>query len=270
MHLTNDNYFTQEADMHYMSASQFKAFQRCEAGTLSRLLSDTRPEPTTPMLIGSYCDAAIEGTLDEFIEKHPELISSRGPTKGQLKAEFRHADTVVARGLADPYFASFLEGDKQTILTGEIAGVPFKAKLDIAGKDKIVDYKTAASFKHSYSTDTQGYVSFAEFWRYDIQGAIYQELYRQATGKQLPFYLAAVTTEAVPNIAVVEIGQPSLDEALALVAYQAGHFQAVKLGLVEPTRCETCDHCKATKKLTAPVDWRLVGMEYEGGTNLYE
>jgi hypothetical protein len=35
MILTNENYFSKEADMEYMSVSQFKAFEQCEAAALA-------------------------------------------------------------------------------------------------------------------------------------------------------------------------------------------------------------------------------------------
>lgn len=240
----------------YMSGSQFKQFQRCEAQALARYQGEYQTEPSKAMMIGSYCDAAIEGTLDSFIELHPELISSRGASKGQLKAEYRHADNIISRCQADPLFAEYLKGDKQTIFTGEIAGVPFKGKLDILHPDRIVDFKTTGSFRKQFSEDLGSYVSFAEAWRYDIQGAIYQELVRQNAGKRLPFYLAAVTTEPVPDIAIIEIPQADLDSALAEVKYWAPKYQAIKLGLSEPNRCEQCDYCKQTKTLSEIIDWR--------------
>ena len=240
----------------YISGSQFKQFQRCEAQALAQIQGEYHPEPSKAMMIGSYCDAAIEGTLDSFIESHPELVSSRGLSKGELKAEYRHADNIISRCQSDPLFTEYLEGDKQTIHTGEIAGVPFKGKLDILHPDRIVDFKTTGSFRRQYSEDIGAYVSFAEAWRYDIQGAIYQELVRQSTGNRLPFFLAAVTTEPVPDIAIIEIPQADLDTALAEVKHWAPKYQALKLGFTEPIRCERCDYCKATKKLTEVIDWR--------------
>ena len=38
--------------------------------------------------------------------------------------------TMYERSKADPLFAYFMSGEKQRIFTGEIAGVPFRAKLD--------------------------------------------------------------------------------------------------------------------------------------------
>ena len=141
---------------------------------------------TTAMLVGSYVDAHVEGRLEEFIEDHPEIISSRGATKGQLKAEYRAADKMINRFERDAFFMSYLEGKKQQIYEGVIGGVEFKAMVDIAADDKTVDFKTVANFDEMWLDGQK--VSFLRYWGYDIQGAIYQELRRQTEGRKLPFY----------------------------------------------------------------------------------
>ena len=35
--LTDENYYSREADILYMSCSQFQSFQTCEAATMARL-----------------------------------------------------------------------------------------------------------------------------------------------------------------------------------------------------------------------------------------
>ena len=202
---------------------------------------------TTALLVGSYIDAYVEGNIDEFIEKHPEVISSRGASKGQLKAEYRAAEKMINRFERDAFFMSYLEGEKQRIYEGVIGGVPFKAMADIVADDKTVDFKTVANFDEMWLDGQK--VSFIRYWGYDIQGAIYQELRRQTDGKKLPFYLACVTKEPVPDIAVIQIGDEIMAERLKEIEYAAGRYQAIKMGLIDPVRCEKCDWCKATKEL---------------------
>lgn len=258
MQLTDKNYFSTEADANYMSASQFKNFMSCEAKALAQLNGDYPRTVTTAMLVGSAVDAMIEGTYDAFAESHPEMISTRGSTKGELKTEFKKAIELFERINADPFFMSYLEGDKQTILTGTISGVPFKAKLDVLHPARIVDFKTTADFKKSYSPEVGAYVTFGEYWRYDIQGAIYQELVKQQFTWELPFYLAAVTKEPEPDLAVLSIPDDSLKFALDEVEAFAPRFQAIKMGFTAPTRCGKCDYCKRTKKLTEVIDYREI------------
>ena len=242
--LNRNNYFTETG---HMSNSQYKCFERCEDMALAECEGLYQRPKTTAMLVGSYVDAHVEGRLEEFIEDHPEIISSRGPTKGYPKAEYRSADEMINRFERDPFFMSFLEGEKQRLLEGVIGGVPFKAMVDIAADDKTVDFKTVANFEDMWLDGQK--VSFIRYWGYDIQGAIYQELRRQIDGVRKPFYLACVTKESVPDIAVIQISDEIMAERLKEIEYAAGRYQAIKMGLLEPTRCEKCDWCKATKVL---------------------
>ena len=59
MNLTADNYFSKEADMEYMSNSQFKSFMRCQAAAMAELNGEYQRERSSAMLIGSYVDEAI-------------------------------------------------------------------------------------------------------------------------------------------------------------------------------------------------------------------
>ena len=40
MNLNQANYYSKEADMEYMSASQFKAFRKCEAAAVAELRAE--------------------------------------------------------------------------------------------------------------------------------------------------------------------------------------------------------------------------------------
>ena len=69
MILTADNYYSQEADMEFLSVSQFKSFSGtggrpgCEFHAMKKLLGDWTDPPTTALLVGSYVDAYYEGNL---------------------------------------------------------------------------------------------------------------------------------------------------------------------------------------------------------------
>lgn len=90
MILTKDNYFSREANMEYMSVSQFKSFCTCPAATMAELTGEYERETTTALLVGSYVDAHFEGTLDLFKGQHPELFTKGGG----LKSEYRKAKLV--------------------------------------------------------------------------------------------------------------------------------------------------------------------------------
>lgn len=263
MRLTPENYYSAEANREFMSYSQFKTFRDCQSRALAELNGDYVRAESQALVHGQYLDAAVEGRLDEFIDTHPELISSRGATKGELKAEFKQLDRIVARFQRDPFFMSYLEGDKQVILTGEIAGVPFKGKLDILDVEhkRIVDFKSARDFKSIYDPDLGMRVNFAEFWGYDIQAPIYVELARQAGLGQLDYFIAAVTKESEPDLAVIHVPDKVLAEKLREVEFLTPTYHQLKrepelieLGVLEPKRCEKCDWCKRTKKLTNAIE----------------
>lgn len=71
--LTNSTYYSSSANLKYFSSSQFKSFQKCEAMTMAEINGEWTREPSKAMLVGSYIDSAIEGTLAEFQQAHPEI-----------------------------------------------------------------------------------------------------------------------------------------------------------------------------------------------------
>lgn len=247
--LTNENYFSPEHAKKYMSVSQFKAFEKCHAAALAELEGHYEREKTTALLIGSYVDAHFEGTLDVFKAKNPILFKK----DGTLKSEYINADRMINRVEQDEMFMVYMSGQSQVIMTGEIEGVPVKVKIDSYHPGRmIVDLKCMKDFQPIYKPG-QGRLSWVEAWEYDLQGAVYQEIVRQNTGKTLPFFLAAVTKEKEPDIAIVEIDQEYLDFQLVRFRKNVQRFDAIKQGLIEPERCEHCDWCKATKVLTQPI-----------------
>lgn len=250
MKLTSSNYHSLKANQTYMSVSQFKQFRSCEARALAEIRGEYVRPVSTAMLVGSYIDAYFTEDLDRFIEDHPEIISTRGATKGQLKSDFKQAEEIIEHLLDDRFFQDFMGGIPQKIFTGEIGGVPFKAKLDLLHESRIVDLKIVRDFDDIWSAEDGRRVSWIRAWGYDIQGAVYQAITAQATGERLPFYLAAATKETVMDKAVIEIADSVLKTRLAEVEALAPGYQAIKMGLVEPTRCERCDYCKSTKILT--------------------
>lgn len=243
MGITNKDYF--EDDI-YMSVSQFKRFEKCEVGGL---VEWDDSETSISLLIGQYVDAWVEGTLDEFIEQHPEIISTRGASKGELKSEFKQANQIIEHIKNDEVFMQFMSGEKQTIMTGEIAGVPFKIKMDSYSKGiAINDLKVMRSV-----TDKSGrFIDFITPWSYDVQLACYQEIVFQNTGERLPVYICAVTKENPINSVIVHIPQHRLDTALYRVESKIKRAYDVKMGEVESIGCGVCKDC-ITARHSTPI-----------------
>lgn len=248
MNLTNENYFSVEAQMHYMGVSQFKAFEECQAAALAEVTGNYEREKTISLLVGSYVDAHFEGTLDAFQAQNPQLFKR----DGTLKAEYKKAEEIIRRVEQDDFFMKYMSGDKQVVMTGEIEGVPVKIKVDSLLPDKIVDLKIMKDFQPIYKPE-QGRLNFIEAWRYDLQGAVYQEIVRQNIGRKLPFYIAAATKEKETDLAVIEVSPAYLELELENFREKVMLYDAIKKGLIEPKRCEHCDYCKRTKVLKKTI-----------------
>jgi len=242
--LTNKNYYSPEANKDYFSASQVKSFLECEAKALAEVRGEYQRPNNNALLIGSYVDRSFEGTIGAFREEHPEIYKK----DGTLKADFDKAADMIARAAEDPVFMEYCKGSTQKIYTGNIAGVPFKAKFDfIIPGERIVDLKTVKDMKPMYK-EGYGKVSPIEYWNWHLQMAIYQEL----EGNHLPCYLAIITKESPSGLHLVQIDQSVMDTELELLKEKLPRFEAIKQGIVEPARCEDCDYCRQSKKITGP------------------
>lgn len=262
MFLTESNYYSPEANKEYLSVSQYKEFvgtwhtPGCEARAMAKLNGEWVEETTTPMLVGSYVDAHFEGTLDYFIAKHPECFKKNG----ELKAEYVNAEQVIERIERDEFFMRCMSGEKQVIMTAELFGALWKGKFDSYHErtspfSSIVDLKVVKDLHERFWVKDLGqFVSFIEWWGYDLQGAIYQ-LLEQAKfgGEKVPFYIAAADKKKITDIEVIGLRQNDMDKALIGIEGNVKRIIEVKTGKVEPVRCEKCDYCKFTKKLTAPI-----------------
>ena len=148
MELSAENYYSQEANLEYMSVSQFKDFagtygkMQCEFYGMEKLAGRWEDEETTALLVGSYVDAYFEGSLEKFKKEHPALFKK----DGGLKADYVKADEIIARIERDEYFMRCMSGQKQVIMTGEMFGTTWKIKMDsyLPGS-AIVDLKVMAS-----------------------------------------------------------------------------------------------------------------------------
>ena len=247
MELNEMNYFSHEADMAYFSASQIKSFKKCEAMTMAQLEGQYLREMSQALMVGQYVDAALTGDLDEWCGCHPEIKKR----DGTLKAEFLQASEMVGRANRDELFMNFLEGEHQTILTADLFGVPFKAKLDVLGPDKIVDLKTVRDLKSQYLPG-QGRVDFATAWGWPLQMAIYQKIYEEVEGVRLPCYLAVITKETPADIRIVQIEQERMDAEIAWLEQVLPRYEAVKNGVIDPERCDVCEWCRESRILMGP------------------
>lgn len=236
LNLTEENYYTPEANKDFWSVSQYKSFCQCEASAMAQLRGEYQPPITKALLVGSYVDRYFEGTIEQFKKEHPEIFTKSKYNK-RLKAEYRQANMIIDRIESNRDFNKFLSGEKQKILTAEIFGVPWKIKMD-----SFIEGKCIVDLKVVQKTDSLPY------WGYDLQGAVYQAVAEANGYGHLPFYLAVVTKEKVSDMNIIQIEQSFLDMRLKEIEENLPHLIAVKNGEVEPERCECCDYCKLTRK----------------------
>ena len=253
--LTEENYYS---DKTYMSVSSFKAFQKCEARAMAEIKGEYIPERGRALILGSYVDEMLTGTIEsatKFIEENRSELFKKN---GEPYADVVQAMEAVERVKQQPLMMKYLGGEHQVIMTGEIEGVPFKIKMDSYKPGEfIADLKYMASLR-----SPNLFEPMIQHWGYHIQAACYQEIVYQNTGKRLPFIFVVATKENPPHLAVGEISQWNMDEALETVKAHIRDYQKIKNNELSAERCEdyNCKYCTETKILSEPIDTDLFGM----------
>jgi hypothetical protein len=256
--LTSENYYSAEANERYFSVSQYKDFRKCPAMAMAKLRGEYEVEQGRALLLGSYLDEMLTGTdesVKQFLVEHMADIFKKN---GDRYADILQADEVLLRIRKQPLMMHYLSGEHQTIMTGEIEGVPFKIKMDsYRPGEYIADLKYMASLRAPNLFEPM-----ISFWGYDIQAAVYQEIVRQNTGETLPFFFVVATKEKPAHLSLGKISQWNMDDALASVRENIATFADIKRGKLEPERCEeyNCDYCTETKLITEPIDTDFFGL----------
>lgn len=255
MKLTKENYFSREADEFYLSASQYNSFQgtpainKCEAASIAKLRGDWSEEPSVAMLMGSYVDSYFDDSLVQFKVENSQIYTQ----KGDLRAEYKKAEEIIQAAESDLFFMKYVRGSgrSQVIVTGEIGGNPWKGKIDRLHEGlAIVDLKVIASIRDKvWIAYSREWMNFVEAYGYLNQAAIYQELWKQQSGEKLPFFIAAITKEKVPDKEVIHIPDEMLDIALDEIKRNAQYVADLKSGKYPPVHCGKCDYCRSVHKL---------------------
>ena len=252
MLLTQQNYFSKEANTEYMSVSQFKAFAECEAQALHNIEIGGENEKAA-FLEGKLFENWVAGDRVLFMSQHPELISSRGATAGQLKAEFNKVIKAAERFLKQDFFKDIINKcEKQVILTGEIEGVKVKCALDLFDKktNSIYDIKCMKDFKEQWSKEEKSYVPWYYIYGYVLQLAVYREIVRQNFGEPKEIGLMAASKEEEPDLQAKSFSSELLDLELEYFKNNVKRYNDIKKGIVTPTYCGECAYCKSIKQIT--------------------
>lgn len=252
-----NNYYSLESDRQFMSCSQYDMFQDCEAQYKAYLDGKYKRAQSVSMLEGQYIHSHFEGTLDKLQEEHPEMFSSRGLTKGTLKSNFLHCETMIRTLEQDKFCMLMLQGESEVDFTGDLFGVPWKIRVDKwrPDKNRIVDLKTTKSITEKEWNGVEK-VSFVEHYNYLRRAAVYTEIVRQNTGETPDFYIVAVSKEPIPDKAIINLTDPERFELeLHKIKQNIDRVKLIRDGKIEPVRCERCEYCRSTKTITKVIHY---------------
>jgi hypothetical protein len=261
--LNRENYFSLEADNQYCSVSQYKGFREeyggCEAKAVAELRGEWEDKEKTAFVEGHYVHAWQSNELEEFKANNPDLYSSRGATAGQLKSNFQHCNKMIEVLERDEFVMKVLSGEKEQIMTASLFGVPWKIMIDsyMPAMKSFADLKTLRDIGGRFwrKEEEGGYwENFIQHYGYDLQMGVYAEVERRAKGRPeedwyMP-HMVIVTKEEEPDHEVIYFDDLAIRSKLFEVEANLPRVLAVKNGEAKPQRCEKCDYCRATKRLT--------------------
>ena len=250
MILTSENYFSIEADREYMSVSQYKNFRACEAKAMHDL-EEKDATYKTAFLEGQLFENLVAGDPKLFMAQHPEMISTRGSTAGQLKSEFQRVVKAAEKFNSQKFFRDIIEKcEKQVILTGEICGVPVKCCLDLFDREtfSIYDIKCMKDFSEQWNKEEKKYIPWYYAWGYVLQLAVYRLIVKQNFNSEpKEVGLLAATKEEIPDIQALKFDEYLLGLELVEFKNNIKHYDNLKKGLEKPVACGHCSFCKTNK-----------------------
>ncbi|CAI2677443.1 hypothetical protein AKUH3B102A_PHAGE100130 (plasmid) [Apilactobacillus kunkeei] len=253
--LTDNNYYSNDANWHYRSKSQYWEFLQCEARALAELKGEYEPDRNeTPLLFGNYLHSYFESeeAHAKFLDDNKKSLYKYGNPEKGIKRDFLLADKCIDALKDDDGFNALYQGTKETIVKGEIDGVKWMGKIDCLDLDhrRFYDLKTVDDIhKKHWDEDLHQYVDFTKARGYDTQMAIYKELIKQTFDVDCDPYIIAVSKQSVPDKAVIAFDDNDLREALNDVRMRQEHINAVINGETEPKACGECEYCRMHKQL---------------------
>jgi hypothetical protein len=265
--LSSSNYYSIEADRHYMSCSLFDRFRECEHRAFAEITGKIeRPKKEgRAFAVGHYVHSAFEGkeAFAAYTRDHWNEVYK--PASNKKFADIIQADEMLAVAYRDPMIRKLidLDGEAELIVTGTLFDViPWRARFDkyITSPERvIIDWKTVADlYETKYDKARGEHVSFVRQWGYDRRAAVYGELERQLSGADSDaiFLLVCLSKQKPPGKEIISMNRRAeLDAALEEMRADSLHFWRVMQGQEKPIRCERCAYCRSTKKITAPIDF---------------
>lgn len=252
MELNKESYFSKDANLKYFSVSQYHLFKTCESKALATIEGQEDAIFKSAFLEGQLFENWVAGDRALFMAQHPEMVSTRGATAGQLKAEFNKVIKAAERFLEQDFFKDIINKcEKQVILTGEIEGVKVKCALDLFDKktNSIYDIKCMKDFKEQWNKEEKSYVPWYYIYGYVLQLAVYREIVRQNFGEPKEIGLLAASKEEEPDLQAKSFSSELLDIELENFKNNIKRYDNIKKHLLKPTCCGICNYCKSIKRI---------------------
>ncbi len=268
MNLTAANYHSPEANRAFMSVSQYKAWLACPSAWLAALAGDYVRPKTKAFAVGSLFNALLlePGTVAQVADEGSRYLLTK-TLKETADAKRIYAMAEHCRQI--PEFMQYLEGDHEVILTGQIGGTPWKAKLDVLNLEQcfLTDLKSAASLREEKWIPRLGARgNFVHEWDYGLQLAVYGDLAYQTHSIDLDLYLAACSKPTAaaptPDAGVFRwTDMCAIEDKLSRVVQDMAVIAQDRQGTGK--RCERCEWCRQTR-----TEWvQDIGPEPEGRTH---
>lgn len=251
--LNQNNYYDIKTDWEYFSPTFFKKFLKCEAAAVAQLNEVWAPtSDPTALLVGNYIHSYFESkeSHERFINENESAMKTRS---GTFKAPYKQADRMIKVLEEDPFVMNAYHGQKEVIVTGELFGQKWKGKLDNFNLEDgyFADLKTTADVhKKVWDSELHRYVSFIEGYDYVLQMAVYHELIKQQFGVDVDCFIIAVSKQDPPDHEAIFIEKERYQRFIDLIEEKTSRIQAVMNGEVAPIRCEQCEYCRKTKRLS--------------------
>lgn len=268
--LTDDNYFSREADQLFMSVSQLKCWLKCEwlwAGKYAR--GEAKEQPSPALSLGTFFHTLLlePEKVDAVLEEHAAMLLTKSGKDGADTARLREIATFIHQR---PELTCALVGEREKIFTAEIDGVRWKIKVDVWNPDGFppgtpgvpdayiglpyfLDLKTCADLlaeQYVPRTGTRGnFISQRDYW---LQISMYRQIIAQNVGA-FPMGLIMGCGKPTAQLVVPNIGIfPMIDErTLEQARFEATGFiseiRDAVMGRRGLRKCQQCDWCRSTR-----------------------
>lgn len=277
--LTDENYYSREADIHYMSCSQYQSFCKCEAAAMARLHGTWEPQGSSDALIqGNYFHSFMENAAahEAFCMEHFADVYKTTTNKktGEATITGKYApyvklDEMLKITLAQPIVQALLakRGENEKFMTGIIGGLPWRMKMDRYCEGRIIlDWKTSADIRSTkYNPLTGQREIFLQEYGYLMRAAVYGEIERQVTKSATfpSFIIVAITKQNPPDKEAILLNDdPVWNRELVEVGEKLPRIQRIKEGGIQPRRCGQCEYCRETKTIDKIIHYTDLMPQY--------